>query len=455
MATGVSRGRWRSRVQPPEGGDSQRSGEASLELSYSDKTPTSSVLAIPPAETVELWPGDETPSPNCLYFGDNLPILAGLLRELKVKGQVRLVYIDPPYATNGVFQSRCQSDAYQDLLGGAAYIEALRRRLILLRELLAEDGSIYVHLDQNMAFLAKLVMDEVFGGKGFRSWITRRKCNPKNYTRRTYGNVCDYILFYTKSNDYVWNRAYEEWTPERAAKEYSYVEEGTGRRYKKVPVHAPGVRNGKTGQPWRGKSPPPGKHWQYPPDKLDELDARGEIYWSPTGNPRRKIYFEGSLGVPVQDLWTDLPDAHNQMIKVTGYPTEKNPDLLSRIIRASSNEEDIVLDCYAGSGTTLAVASELGRRWIGIDSSAEAVRHMLHRFANGRERMGDFVRPTGPNTPSARKRPLSLFGDEATMQSREQLPARDRLVRDFSIRATVADAGIVRPLIDAWRQEFR
>jgi len=261
----------------------------------------------------------------------------------------------------------------------------------LLRELMAEDGSIYVHLDQNMIFHIKIVMDEVFGRQNFRNLITRQKCNPKNYTRRTFGNISDHILYYSKSEKPVWNRPYVPWTQERALEEYPYIEPDTGRRYKKVPLHAPGTRNGATGQPWRNMKPPPGKHWQYPPDKLDELDARGEIYWSSSGNPRRKVYLDQSKGVPVQDIWRDVKDAHNQMIKITGYPTEKPPELLKRIIEASSNPDDLVLDCFAGSGTTLAVASQLGRRWIGIDNSSEAIATILRRLAHGLKPMGDFV----------------------------------------------------------------
>jgi adenine-specific DNA-methyltransferase len=143
--------------------------------------------------------------------------------------------------------------------------------------------------------------------------------------------------------------------------------------------------------------PPPGKHWQYLPSTLDEMDARGEIFWSANGNPRRKIYLENSAGIPVQDIWWDLRDAHNQNIKITGYPTEKNPDLLARIIRASSNAGDLVLDCFSGSGTTLAVASQLQRTWIGIDNSPEAIAVTLKRFAQGTEAMGDFVnKPPSP-----------------------------------------------------------
>ena len=300
------------------------------------------------------------------------------------------VYIDPPYATDSAFESRKQKHAYDDHLVGAGFVEALRERLVFIHRLLANNGSIYLHLDERMAFYFRIVLDEVFGANNFRSFITRKKCNPKNYTRKTYGNVADYILFYSKTDDYVWNRAVEPWSDERAAKEYQCSDD-QGRRYKKVPVHAPGVRNGETGKLWRGKSPPPGKHWQYTPATLDEMDARGEIYWSPTGNPRRKVYLEDSLGIPLQDIWMDMRDAHNQNIQTTGYPTEKNPALLARIIEASSNAGDLVLDCYAGSGTTLSVASDLGRRWIGVDRSDESIRTILQRFHMGTERMGDFV----------------------------------------------------------------
>ncbi|MCP4362272.1 MAG: site-specific DNA-methyltransferase, partial [Chloroflexi bacterium] len=210
---------------------------------------------------------------------------------------------------------------------------------------------------------------------------------------KTFGNISDFILFYTKSATYVWNRAYSEWTEEDAKREYPCVEKNTGRRYKKVPVHAPGTRNGATGEAWRGKMPPDGKHWQYTPAKLDEMDVRGKIYWSPTGNPRRKIYLDESKGKSVQDIWLDGKDAHNQNIKITGYPTEKNPAILRRIIEASSNPNDLILDCFAGSGTTLDVASQLNRQWIGVDNSQLAIETILKRFMYGTNIMGDFVNP--------------------------------------------------------------
>jgi adenine-specific DNA-methyltransferase len=391
MATGVPKTNWRgfSAANPP----SKNTGaDTGVTLAYEGKRSAAAILETAPAKLVRLWPKRAAgQSKNRLLFGDNLPLLSTLAQDPDVRGQVRLVYIDPPYATRSVFQSRKLADAYADLLEGAKYLEFLRERLVFLREILAADGSIYLHLDENMAFQAKVLMDEIFGRANFRNWITRKKCNPKNYTRKTYGNVADYILFYSKSEDFVWHRPVDFWTADRAQKEYQYSEPETGRRYKKVPVHAPGVRNGETGKPWRGKLPPTGKHWQYPPKTLDEMDARGEIYWSPTGNPRRKIYLDQSAGVPVQDIWLEFRDAHNQNIQITGYPTEKNPKLLERIIAASSNPGDLILDCFAGSGTTLDVAHRLGRQWIGMDNSAEAIRATLTRFSHGLSPMGDFV----------------------------------------------------------------
>ena len=141
--------------------------------------------------------------------------------------------------------------------------------------------------------------------------------------------------------------------------------------------------------------PPAGKHWQYRPRRLEEMDARGEIYWSSNGNPRRKVFLDEAKGIPVQDIWNDMRDAFNQNHYVTGYPTEKNPFLLKRIIEASSNEGDVVLDCYCGSGTTLEQASLLNRRWIGVDNSHHAISTTLQRLEEGARRMGDFVKSTG------------------------------------------------------------
>ena len=326
-----------------------------------------------------------------LYHADNLDVLNYLIKDSKVCGKVDLIYIDPPYNTGGAFETRDFIHAYDDKYSIDEYIRFMQVRLKLLHTLLSAEGSIYVHLDSNMVFHVKILMDDIFGVKNFRGMITRKKCKSKNFTRKTYGNISDYILFYSKSDSPKWNRPYEEWCDEKILKEYPFIEEGTGRRHKRVPCHAPGTRNGATGGAWRGLMPPEGKHWQYTPDKLDEMDARGEIYWSSNGNPRRKVYLDQSKGVPVQDIWLDYLDINNQNTCQTGYPTEKNLDMLKRIVETSSNPGDLVLDCFAGSGTTLVAAEELGRQWIGVDIGDESIRVIQDRFINGTKPLGDYV----------------------------------------------------------------
>lgn len=345
-----------------------------------------------------------------LYHADNIDVLTALLNDREVSGRVTLIYIDPPYNTGGAFETRNFKHAYDDRFTVQNYLDFMRKRLELMHRLLSPEGSIYVHLDSNMVFHVKVMMDEIFGMQNFKGMITRKKCKSKNFTRKTYGNISDYILFYTKTDEPVWNRPYEEWSDEKILKEYPFIEEGTGRRYKRVPVHAPGTRNGATGSMWHGMMPPEGKHWQFTPDKLDELDARGEIYWSQNGNPRRKVYLDRSQGVPVQDIWLDYLDVNNQNTLITGYPTEKNIDMLKRIIETSSRPGDLVLDCFAGSGTTLVAAEQLGRQWIGVDIGDEAIRTIQDRFLNGSRPMGDYVKKKAK--PQKAQMAMALFGDE-------------------------------------------
>lgn len=173
------------------------------------------------------------PSSKRLYFGDNLDVLRILAADSNVCGKVSLIYIDPPFATQSQFVSRKQSQAYDDTLSGAAFVEFLRKRLVLLHKLLSSEGSIYLHLDEKMVFEMKLIMDEIFGSENYRNIIVRKKCNPKNYTRKTYGNIADFILFYTKTDKYIWNKQTVPLS-EESKKEYQYIEEGTGRRFMKV-----------------------------------------------------------------------------------------------------------------------------------------------------------------------------------------------------------------------------
>lgn len=310
---------------------------------------------------------------HLFYRGDNLEGLA-LLSERGIA--VNLVYIDPPFATNNEFLidtdranaiSASGELAYADTVRGEDYLAQLRLRLEAIRGIMAEDGSIYVHIDVKMEHHVRLLMDEVFGARNFRNSITRIKCNPKNFARYSYGNIKDTILFYSVSPDRIkWHPQQEPLTGEDAVARYPLVDD-EGRRYATTPLHAPGVtRNGPTGGTWRGMPPPAGRHWRYPPERLDELDAQGLIAWSSTGNPRKIIYADHSPGKLPQDVW-EYKDPQRP-----SYPTQKNAAMLERIIRASSDPGDTVLDCYAGSGSTLLEAARLGRRFIGMDNSTAA-----------------------------------------------------------------------------------
>lgn len=327
-----------------------------------------------------------SPEPsNLLIHGDNLAALQKLLDD-GLRGKIGLVYIDPPFATNTHFTigegrvstiSSSMKDpvAYSDKLVGPEFLEFLRARLVLLRELMAPSASIYLHIDYKVGHYVKVLMDEVFGIANFRNDITRIKCNPKNFKRKAYGNIKDMILFYTKGDAYTWHDAHMPMDESDRARLFKKVD-AAGRRYTTVPLHAPGeTTSGPTGKAWRGVLPPTGRHWRSHPDVLEQLDKDGLVEWSATGVPRKKIYEDERVGMKAQDIW-DFKDP-----QYPTYPTQKNLELLKFIVNASSKPGDIVLDCFAGSGTALLAAQELGRKWIGIDASKHAIKVSATRLA--------------------------------------------------------------------------
>lgn len=322
---------------------------------------------------------------NKLILGDNLTALKMLLEDFREK--VDLIYIDPPFATNQQFRvgkgrtstvSSSSKDklAYSDNVIGDDYLEFLRRRLILLREILSNQGAIYLHIDYKIGHYVKILMDEVFGRKNFRNDITRIKCNPKNFPRKGYGNIKDLILFYTKSDDMIWNDPRIPISKKELEQRYKKID-ANGRRYTTVPLHAPGETiHGNTGKPWRGVPPPPGRHWRSEPRVLERLDRQGLVEWSSNGVPRKKIYADEKSTIRVQDIW-EFKDPQYPV-----YPTQKNLDMLKLIVRASSNPGDLVLDCFCGSGTTLLAAQLTNRNWIGIDDSELAIEAVEERLDN-------------------------------------------------------------------------
>lgn len=305
---------------------------------------------------------------NSIIFGDNIEVLNILLKDFKEK--IDLIYIDPPFGTKQDFIDYDGVKGYSDKVTNEVFLEFIRERLILLRQLLSKNGSIYLHIDKKMGHYVKIIMDEVFGEDNYINEITRIKCNPKNFSRKAYGNNTDTIFFYAKEKDCnIWNNITEKLDEQELAKSFPKIDEN-GRRYTTHPLHAPGVtENGPTGEMWNGMYPPKGRHWRYNPEVLTELQNNGLIEWSSTGNPRKIVYADDHKGKKPQDIW----EYKDKGAKYTTYPTEKNRELLERIIRNSSNENSIVLDCFAGSFSTLIEASKLNRKFIGIDSSPSSI----------------------------------------------------------------------------------
>ncbi len=322
-----------------------------------------------------------------LIKGDNLAVMKHLIDKCGLKGKIDLVYIDPPFSTNNTFRisqekansiSRSNSDnvAYDDSLVGPEYLEFIRERLVLLRELLSDNGSIYLHIDYKIGHYIKILMDEIFGKENFINDLTRIKCNPKNFSRKAFGNVKDMVLFYSKTGNHIWNDPKTELSEEDIKKLFKKMD-NDGRLYTTIPLHAPGeTKDGPTGQPWRGMSPPKGRHWRSSPNVLEKLDKEGLIEWSKNGIPRKKIYADEKDGKKIQDI-LEFKD-----LQSPSYPTEKNSDLLKLFVSASSNKGGIVLDCFCGSGTTLRAAKELGRKWVGIDQSEEAIKIALEKLTS-------------------------------------------------------------------------
>lgn len=324
-------------------------------------------------------------SMNNLIFGDNIEVMQRLINDHDLKGKIDLIYIDPPFSTNTNFTigedrvstiSNSHDDiiAYSDKLKGFEFIEFIRERLILLNQLLSDKGSIYLHIDYKIGHYIKVIMDEVFGMDNFKNDITRIKCNPKNFKRKSYGNIKDLILFYTKTSESIWNDIKEPYSIENKKNLFKKIDIN-GRRYTTIPLHAPGeTKNGNTSKEWNGLKPPKGRHWRSDPKELDELENKGLIEWSKTGNPRKIIYADEKDGKKRQDIWE-----YKDPQKPT-YPTEKNLSMLEMIILNSSNENSIILDCFCGSGSTLEAASNLNRKWVGIDSSKQAVKIIEKRL---------------------------------------------------------------------------
>lgn len=322
---------------------------------------------------------------NNLIEWDNFEALKLLLHKEKLQWKIDLIYIDPPFATNNIFTidddiansiSRTKNwrIAYKDDLREEEFLEFIRERLIILNELLSESGSIYLHIDYKIWHYIKIIMDEVFWQKNYRADITRIKCNPKNFTRKSFWNMKDMVLFYSKSNKATFNDIREPHTKDDIIRLFPRKDENW-KHYTTIPLHAPWeTLNWETWKEWKGMLPPKGRHWRTSLETLTKWDKEGLIEWSLNWNPRKKVYSDEKKGKKIQDIWTFKDWQKLQ------YPTQKNIELLKRIIEISSKENDIVLDCFWGSWTTFIASSILNRKWIWIDNSKEAIKVIKNRL---------------------------------------------------------------------------
>jgi adenine-specific DNA-methyltransferase len=345
---------------------------------------------------------------NRLIWGDKKYVLPSLLPEFA--GKVNLIYIDPPFDTGADFSftatvpdepeshedaaftftkepSIIEQKAYRDTWGRGleSYLQWLSETAILLHQLLHENGSLFMHLDSNAAHYAKVILDEIFGGENFRNeiiWKRRVGMSSAVHESNRFGICTDSILFYAKSEKTPFSVQYNKETPEYQEyirTRFTMVDE-SGRRFQPTSLVNPGYRPNLI-YDYKGYKPPP-NGWMITKEKMQQWDREGRLYFPETkeGRIRRKSFADELKGMPIQNLWTDIPEINSQAEQRLGYPTQKPEGLLERILNVGSNSDELVLDCFCGSGTTAAVAEKIGRRWIVGDLSRFAIHTTRKRL---------------------------------------------------------------------------
>ncbi len=324
--------------------------------------------------------------------------MSHLLKEYR--GKIDLIYIDPPFDSKADYKkqikvrrqpvygdmSSFEEKQYGDIWTNDEYLQFMYERLIILRELLSENGSIFLHCDWHKNAYLKIIMDEVFGnggdnaaGPGYKNEIVWQRTGAHNDAGK-YGVVHDTIYWYTKSSKYFFNMEMIPLTEDHISSRFKTVEPETGRRFYPGPITAPGDGPARI---FRGKSllPPAGRHWSYSQENINELEKQNRIYYSSTGTPYLKEYADEytEQGRRLQSVWTDILPSKTGS-EIVGYPTQKPEKLLERIIKACSKPGDLVFDCFMGSGTTQAVAMRLNRRFIGADINLGAIQITTKRL---------------------------------------------------------------------------
>ncbi len=313
---------------------------------------------------------------NLIVFGDNLHFLKTCYADKdelvkgKVKGKVKLIYIDPPFSTASDFDSRNGNTAYADRAKNSDFVEFLRRRLIVARELLANDGSIFVHLDWRKSHYIKLVLDEVFSENNFRNDIVWQRTGGHHLATKGFDITSDSIFWFSKSQNYFYKQIFQDLSEEELSKKFPLVEQETGRRFNHQKLEKTSNAYNKNETRFiQGREVSTNLGWIWTQETFDERIAKNPylIYWTENNRPRYKLYVDNYEGRKIGNLWIDIQGISSNDNQLLDYPTQKPERLLERIILATTNKGDLVLDFFGGSGTTAAVAEKLGRKWITCD----------------------------------------------------------------------------------------
>ncbi len=323
---------------------------------------------------------------NQLILGDNLEVLRKMDSE-----SVDLVYLDPPFFSNRNYEVIWGDDgeirSFKDRWSGGVdhYIAWLKERVVEMHRILKPTGSIFLHCDWHAnAYIRVFILDKIFGEQNFKNEIVWKRTSTHNDAKqgaKHFGRVCDYIFFYAKNfKQAKFNTLFDEYTKEYLANTYNKTD-ADGRIFKASDLSAakPG---GDTLYEWKGSFPPKNRYWAYSKENMQKFEDENRIYYSNTGKPYLKHYLDEMPGVSVDEFWTNCVFRSKE--ERIGYPTQKPLALLERIVKCASEEQDIVLDPFVGGGTTIAVADNLNRQWIGIDQSVQAVRVTEMRLQNQR-----------------------------------------------------------------------
>lgn len=363
------------------------------ELRWAGKRPFTSTHYFP-AQLKEQYGDPVKGWMNRIYWGDNLQVMSHLLKEFR--GKVDLVYIDPPFDSKAEYKKTitlkgktANSDSttfeekqYTDIWTNDEYLQFLYERFILIRELLSERGSIFVHCDYNKSHFIRCILDEIFGYKNIVNEIVWRRKQATSFARKQFGVTSDTIFWFSKTSNYIFHPTYslnDENTQKYIEERFIY-DDGDGRKYMKSPLvnsmYRPNLK-----YVFHGINPPQ-NGWLYSQERMEEMYKNNELIIPKDKNSRiyRKIYKETYKGQLLQNIWLDIPIVNPMALERVDYPTQKPESLIERIIQTSSETNSIVLDCFMGSGTTQAVAMKLGRRFIGADINLGAIQTTTKRL---------------------------------------------------------------------------